>query len=185
MADKRLRDIIKSGQNLQDADVVIIGFPYDEGVRRNGGRVGAAKGPDAFRTIMLRLCASDSHRGIDLSRLRVVDGGNIAENLGLEEAHSQLEASVVEALKSGAVPFVVGGGNDQSFANARALMRASQRQVAVINVDAHLDVRELKEAKCHSGSPFRQMIEDPLWQQVGGKFVDFGAQGSQCSLEHV
>ena len=30
-------------------DVVLVGFPHDEGVRRNGGRVGAAKAPDVVR----------------------------------------------------------------------------------------------------------------------------------------
>jgi formiminoglutamase len=30
-------------------DVTLIGFPYDEGVRRNGGRIGAAEGPSYFR----------------------------------------------------------------------------------------------------------------------------------------
>jgi formiminoglutamase len=32
--------------------------------------------------------------------------------------------------------------------------------IAVINIDAHLDVRPLKEGKVHSGSPFRLLNED-------------------------
>jgi formiminoglutamase len=32
--------------------------------------------------------------------------------------------------------------------------------MAAINIDAHFDVRPLKEGKVHSGSPFRLLIED-------------------------
>ena len=44
--------IIKSGEPQRDEDVasvVLIGFPHDEGVRRNGGRVGARHGPSTVR----------------------------------------------------------------------------------------------------------------------------------------
>lgn len=36
-------------KNTDKGDVVLVGFPYDEGVRRNNGRIGAAEGPAAFR----------------------------------------------------------------------------------------------------------------------------------------
>jgi formiminoglutamase len=55
----------------------------------------------------------------------------------------------------------------------------------VVNVDAHLDVRPLKNNKVHSGSPFRLMLEDQRFQQCHGKFIEFAAQGPQCSLQHV
>jgi formiminoglutamase len=52
-----------------------------------------------------------------------------------------------------------------------------------VNIDAHLDVRPLKEGKTHSGSPFRQMLDDPRFK--GGKFIEFAAQGNQCSQVHT
>jgi len=36
-----------TGEN--EGDVVIVGFPFDEGVRRNGGRLGAKGAPAAVR----------------------------------------------------------------------------------------------------------------------------------------
>jgi formiminoglutamase len=36
-----------------DGDVVLVGFPFDEGVRRNGGRVGAKLGPSTMRGCVL------------------------------------------------------------------------------------------------------------------------------------
>jgi formiminoglutamase len=38
--------------------------------------------------------------------------------------------------------------------------------MAAINIDAHFDVRPLKEGKVHSGSPFRLLIEDGMYTIV-------------------
>jgi arginase family enzyme len=56
--------------------------------------------------------------------------------------------------------FIKGGSNDQSFPNGRALIEAFPKcSFGIINIDAHFDVRPLKEGKTHSGSPFRQIME--------------------------
>jgi hypothetical protein len=41
------------------------------------------------------------------------------------------------------------GGNDESYPNAKGLLRASASSIQpiVVNVDAHLDVRPLKDGK--------------------------------------
>jgi formiminoglutamase len=55
--------------------------------------------------------------------------------------------------------FSIGGSNDQSYPNVRALMEIySNAKIGVVNLDQHFDVRPLKEGKAHSGSPFRQML---------------------------
>ncbi len=55
----------------------------------------------------------------------------------------------------------------------------------MVNIDAHFDVRPLKDGKAHSGSPFRLMLEDVLWAEARGHFVEFASQGGQCSAEHA
>lgn len=160
-------------------------------MRRNGGRVGAASGPEAFRKYLPKIgTLVNPEHGIDLRSLTVLDYGDIEGGLSLEEAHKSLTALVTKVLKAGGVPIVIGGGNDQSFANAKALLQhleqtsGTNTSVGVINVDAHLDVRPLKEGLAHSGSPFRQLLSDPAFTALNGKFVEFGSQGHQCSAEH-
>lgn len=169
--------------------VGLIGFPHDEGVRRNGGRIGAADGPEAFRSFLPKIgTLLNPEFGIDLQSLVVHDFGDISKNLQLEAAHEALSEKVGELLAAGTVPFVVGGGNDQSYANASGLMehlvKMKSTSVGVINIDAHLDVRPLKDGKAHSGSPFRQLLEDASFKTLNGKFVEFASQGHQCSQEH-
>jgi len=180
--DVRLADIIRPGN---DGDLVLLGFPYDAGVKRNGGRVGSRDGPDRFRQWLCRYGTVDNpERDIDLSSLTVTDAGNITPELPLEEAHAELTRRVESILKNNGVPFVVGGGNDQSWPNARALLNLNKKfPLGVVNIDAHLDVRPLKEGLAHSGSPFRLLLEDDRF--CGEHFIEFAAQGSQCARSHA
>ena len=57
--------------------------------------------------------------------------------------------------------------------------------IDVINIDAHLDVRPLKNNRAHSGSPFYLMLNDIDFENLNGKFVEYGCQGEQCSLDHA
>lgn len=87
-------------------------------------------------------------------------------------------------MAQGYIPFVVGGSNDQSFPNVMGLVDnvSKTNNVAVVNLDAHLDCRPLTfDGLAHSGSPFYQLLIDPKWN---GKFIEFGAQGHQCSRKH-
>ncbi len=181
MGDVKLGDILTPGEG---GDVVLLGFPHDSGVSINGGRAGARNGPERFRGWIKRHGAvANPEMPVDLTTLSISDAGDISASLSLEAAHKELNRTVLSILKQGGVPFVVGGGNDQSYPNAAALLEFSAGQpVGVINVDAHLDVRPLIDGKAHSGSPFRLLLEDARFN--GENFIEFAAQGSQCSREH-
>ena len=118
------------------------------------------------------------------------------ERDSLEAAHQILTEVVAEYLQMPQViPVVIGGSNDQSFPNAMGLLRhlnafhppAVTELMLVINIDAHLDVRPLIEDRwAHSGSPFRQLLEDhSFMSERKGKFIEFAAQSSQCSIHHA
>lgn len=163
--DIRLGDIINEGDH---GDIVLIGFPYDEGVRRNNGRIGAKQGPKSFRQLLKRTgtVVNAEYDNLDIRKyLTISDGGDIDETLTLEQAHSQLEKTIENLLLKKKIPFVIGGGNDQSYPNASALLNTS-KSILIINIDAHLDVRPLKENQMsHSGSPFRLLLEDQRFYQ--------------------
>jgi len=112
----------------------------------------------------------------------------------LEEAHLRLEGFALRALMLGYHPFCIGGSNDQSYPNAHAALRylrnqsalqnSKPRPLCVINIDAHLDVRPLLHgSRAHSGSPFRQLLQTEGFE--GKHFVEFAAQGGQCSRNHA
>lgn len=170
--------------------LAILGFPCDEGVGRNGGVVGAKGGPAAFRAAVRSIgpLRNPELPLADLNRVEILDVGDVGvvgkENLELEDCHRVLGQRVKDLVNSGFVPFVVGGGNDQSYPNACGLLDAVNSKISVVNIDAHLDVRPRKLGKVHSGSPFRELIQDERFR-AGSKFRVFAAQGSQCSQKHV
>ena len=68
---------------------VILGFPSDEGVRRNGGRVGAASGPRALRPALYRLAADPRLELFEdfLGRTRDLGDLEISRNLEADQKH--------------------------------------------------------------------------------------------------
>src|SRR5438552_2655721 len=68
--DPRLGEIIECWQGdlsaLKPGRGVLIGFPQDEGVRRNHGRPGAAEAPAEIRRWLNRLTSCDCQAGVDL-----------------------------------------------------------------------------------------------------------------------
>ncbi len=111
--DIRLGDIIVENDS---GDIVLIGFPYDEGVRRNNGRVGAKNGPKSFCELLKRTgtVVNAEYDDLDLRKyLKISDWGNINEDLTLEEAHQQLEKRIDQLISKEKIPFVVRGENAQ------------------------------------------------------------------------
>jgi formiminoglutamase len=151
------------GTQLQDGEApqaILVGFPSDEGVRRNGGRVGAAGGPEALRTAFYHLVPdARSARFEDLLR-HTRDLGDLEVSGDLEADQRNLGEALGTYLERGTFAIVLGGGHETSYGHFLGYRLAGHR-VGIINWDAHADVRELKQGRAHSGSPFRQAIEDP------------------------
>jgi formiminoglutamase len=160
--DPRIGDLL--GTKLEPgapARVAIIGFPTDEGVRRNRGRPGAAAAPAEIRRFLARL-VPDPRSGpafIDLVE-HTRDLGDVPITGTLAHDQDELAKVVAAQLATGAFVIVLGGGHETAFGHFLGHVRA-ERGVAILNWDAHPDVRELKDGLGHSGSPFRQALTHP------------------------
>jgi formiminoglutamase len=139
--------------------VVMLGFPSDEGVRRNGGRVGAAKGPAAIRSALYRMVPDARSQTFDDLLGRTRDLGDLEVSGDVESDQEHLGDAIAPYLAQGVFVIVLGGGHETSYGHFLGYVRGG-RAVEILNWDAHPDVRELKQGKAHSGSPFRQALED-------------------------
>ena len=150
--DPRLGEIVRyDEESYQAADIVIVGCPQDEGVRRNKGRVGAADAPDAIREQFYKLTTFNIKR-------RIFDLGDVRINSTLEDAHDVQTAVVSQIIRDGKRVIVLGGGNDISFADGRAMAEVYGPEWWIgVSVDSHLDVRIADEA--NSGTPYRQLLD--------------------------
>ncbi len=183
--DPRFTDIILTPDTLDDrvADIVIIGVPTDEGIRRNGGRTGASHAPDAIRSYLGKL-TPNNHPLAERSALdiTILDAGN-AHGETLEEIHDSAEAMVRQYLNDGTVIIALGGGHDVTYPLAKGMFNAiGNKPFSLINLDAHLDVRPKKDGRHHSGSSFRLLIEEGILD--GKNFTEYGIQSFAYSKEH-
>jgi formiminoglutamase len=177
-ADLRLRDLL--GSHGGEPDVVLLGFPSDEGIARNGGRVGAAAGPAAIRDALGRM-TPDVRGPASFAALaaRTRDLGDVAVTGDVERDQELLGAALRPHLELGRFAIVLGGGHETAFGH----FLGYQRPVSILNWDAHADVRELKAGGAHSGSPFRQALEHPSGRCV--RYTVAGLQPHAVSAEHL
>lgn len=163
---------------------MLLGFPQDAGVRRNGGRPGAAVAPRAMRRWLARLTPCDPAAGVDLAEESPLDLGNVHVSDDLEASQAALGEVIAAILTRGAVPIILGGGHATAYGHYLGYVQA-ERRCGIINVDAHLDVRPLGEMGGHSGSPFRQALEHPIRPLPGSHYVCLGAQPHATSRAHA
>jgi formiminoglutamase len=177
-ADPRLRDLL--GRHGGEPDVVLIGFPSDEGVARNGGRVGAAAGPAAIREALGRMTPDVCDPGpfTELSE-RTRDLGDVALSGDVERDQELLGAALAPHLALGRFAIVLGGGHETAYGH----FLGYERPVSILNWDAHADVRELRNGGAHSGSPFRQALEHASGRCI--RYTVAGLQPHAVSAEHV
>jgi formiminoglutamase len=130
--------------------IALLGFACDEGVKRNQGRPGAQQGPDALRKALANMA---SHAGHDV----LVDLGNVhAEPGWLEPAQQALHDAVLACQRAQMKTLVFGGGHETAWPHGSGVLDAFPNDnVAIVNLDAHLDLRHAAEAT--SGTPFRQL----------------------------
>ena len=151
--DLRLGEYVQADpEKYSAADIVILGCPQDEGVRRRDGRVGASAAPDAIRAQFYRLTTFNVRKNI-------FDAGDILLGSTLEETHDRHAAVVEQILRDGKRLIVLGGGNDVSYPDGCAMASVFGPDWWIgVNVDAHLDVRIAPER--NSGTPYRQLLDE-------------------------
>ncbi|ELW9441939.1 formimidoylglutamase [Pluralibacter gergoviae] len=149
-------------------DIALLGFACDAGVLRNKGRPGAAAGPEALRRALANMASHDGHD-------RLADAGNIvAAGDNLEAAQQALRDAVSACQRAGRRTLVLGGGHETAFGHGAGVLDAFPgERVAIVNLDAHLDLRRAERAS--SGTPFRQLAQLCGQQGRGFSYHCYGA----------
>ena len=135
--------------------ITLVGFASDTGVARNHGRVGAATGPTAIREALASLAIHDDRVRADAHTITYTNTSD------LEAGQQQLSDTVAALLDNGSGTVVtLGGGHETSWASHRGLRQSQHgdgKSIAIINLDAHFDLRTSDIAT--SGTPFKQISE--------------------------
>jgi agmatinase len=165
--------------DLPDADVVIVGAPFDGGTSH---RPGTRFGPQAIRQACY--LPHDGSRpslalGVDgLRDLRVFDAGDV-EMYGGEAARSikALEDAVFAVADAGAIPIVLGGDHTIAWPDATGVARKlGYGRVSMVHFDAHADTGDVEFGSLIGhGQPMRRLIESGALR--GDRFLQIGLRG--------
>jgi formimidoylglutamase len=145
------------GASLQDRTVVL-GLPYDGGIP---SRPGARFGPKALREALASYGTFDGQRELG----EVVDMGDLAlASMNGAMAHVRIEEAARNLFAAGARPLFIGGDNGITGSLLRGLAAARHGlRLALVTIDAHLDVREYDDAaSLSSGTPYRRALESGI-----------------------
>jgi agmatinase len=162
-----------------DADVVILGAPYDSGTSY---RSGARFGPMAIRST--DYLPHDGSRpslalGVDpLRDLRVLDAGDVEmPPTETELSLNRLEDAVATVCEAGAIPLILGGDHTIAWPDIAGCARHyGQGRVSVIHFDAHADTGEEQWGSLYGhGTPMRRLIESGAAR--GDRFLQVGLRG--------
>jgi len=149
-----------------DADVAILGAPFDFGTQY---RPGARFGPRAIREASTLF--SFGHAGaydheddityLAADKTRIVDIGDAdIIHTDTAQSHANIETGVRAILTAGAVPVVLGGDHSVNIPCINAFR--DQEPFHLVQIDAHLDfVDERHGVTAGHGNPMRRAAEKP------------------------
>ena len=174
--DIRLGEIFKPStiENVK-ADYALLGYPDDEGIALNGGRIGAALAPDKIRQFLYKMTPAQKCEGT------FADAGNLAQTTGLAARHESVKAAVFALQSRGIKTITLGGGHDYGYPDAAGFVKACKQRAFVLNFDAHLDVRPTANG-FNSGTPFFRLLSDAELKD-SFDFVEIGIQ-PQCNSQN-
>lgn len=157
--------------------VELISVPFDHGVKLINGRPGARFGPKKIVKIFQKLFSQKNLKNwvkIKFKTIKPIE-------CNVKNTHKLVTDVVKKNLKSGALPIVIGGGHDISFASSKAVSQ-TYKKIGQINIDAHYDVRPVVNGKITSGTPFRRLLEGRFL--LGRNFVELGVHAPKNLKEH-
>jgi agmatinase len=162
-----------------DADVVILGAPFDGGTSH---RAGTRFGPQHIRQTCY--LAHDGSRPslalrVDALRdLRVYDAGDV-EMFSGDAARSvrDLQEAVHTVTAAGAIPLVLGGDHTITWPDAAGVAQhRGQGRISMIHFDAHADTGNVEFGSLIGhGQPMRRLIESGALR--GDRFLQMGLRG--------
>ncbi|MFD2739278.1 agmatinase [Sulfitobacter aestuarii] len=146
-----------------DADVAILGAPFDAGTQwRSGARFGPRGVREASTLFSFGHGGAYDHED-DVTYLpadvNIVDLGDAdIVHTDTEKSHANIETGVRAILEAGALPVVIGGDHSINIPCIRAF--EGQGDIHILQIDAHLDFVDERHGVRHGhGNPMRRAAE--------------------------
>lgn len=160
--DPRLGSTMEKGI---DGDLILFGFPYDIGARRDYKGVGQEDAPDCTRRFLPKAGPLvNPEYGIDISKLVIRDYGNIwvSKTPTLEQLVDKLRAKVARARKGKGNSFVLGGTKEIVYPCVGGLLEHTGKgKIGLILIHKTLDLNEFYDVdRVHMSCGTRKLLTE-------------------------
>lgn len=140
---------------FEHADYVLVGVPFDV---TSTYRTGARFAPSAIREASLNIETHSLFTGVDVEDLKIHDLGDLHVASKVDETLKRLALVVKDILDAKKVPVIVGGEHTITLGAIKGL----KRKIAVIDLDAHLDLRDEYMGLKTSHTTFMRRINEQI-----------------------
>lgn len=140
-------------KTFADSHYVVIGVPYDV---TSSYRSGSRFGPAALREASLNIETYSLRSETDLEEIGIADMGDIHVVSDPGEMVERIRLVVTDVVRAGKVPILLGGEHLITLGAIKAL----SNDVAVIDFDAHLDLRETYMGEEYSHATFMRKVAE-------------------------
>lgn len=151
---------IRPWDGTESADVVLLGAPLS---KTSISHSGASATPQAIREMFAAVSTYNFDHDIDLATaLMIRDAGDArvhVTDLARSRAGVRDAVAAVLARSAGALTVVIGGDHSISAPSVEAFKAHVSGTVGLVQLDAHMDLRNLDDGGPSNGTPIRQLLE--------------------------
>lgn len=169
--------------------ICLIGLASDLGVKYNQGRIGADAGPTYFRKAFANIAWHFQVPLFDLGDVAVATKQTVEAQAAepLAVAQTDYAKAATRALNAKQFLIGIGGGHEIGWASYSAcrqyldLIKAYDKTVAIINFDAHFDLRKAAPSASwagSSGTPFHQVASHCESRELEFQYACIGINDS-------
>jgi formiminoglutamase len=151
---------VRPWDGAETADVVLVGAPLS---KTSISHSGASATPQAIREMFAAVSTYNFDHDVDLSSvLSIRDAGDARVHVtDLARSRAGIRDAVAAVLErsDGALTIVMGGDHSISAPSVEAFKQHVNGSVGLVQLDAHMDLRNLDDGGPSNGTPIRQLLK--------------------------
>nr|WP_245553050.1 arginase family protein [Brevibacillus massiliensis] len=152
----------------ESVEIGFIGIPLS---KTSISLSGASMTPNALRELFSAVTTYSIDHDVDLQQLSAKDMGDIQMHVtDLLQCHANIEQGLTNVYRAlpHLFPIIAGGDHSITCPSVKAFKKRFQGKVGIVQIDSHMDVRNLEDGGPTNGTPIRGLIESDT---VEGKHI--------------
>lgn len=146
-------------QNYKSSKIIIVPVPYESTTYYQSG---TKEGPWAIITASRHMELFDIERDKDISKIGIFTLEELEPSKNSpKETMSRIENVISQILEDEKIPIMLGGEHSITFGAVSAFKKKYFRELSVLQIDAHSDLRnEFEGTKFHHACVMRRIVDD-------------------------